>query len=77
LQTIESAHKLFDEIAPKITRDSGYLRIKKTVNRRGDNAQLAIISFVDDLSAKPVTKDTPAISKAKEVKKASIKKESK
>lgn len=52
LHTLESAHKLFDEIAPKIARDSGYLRIVKTTSRRGDNAQLAKISFVDDLKAK-------------------------
>src|SRR6476619_434026 len=37
LQTIESAHKLVDEIAPKLTaRNSGHLRITKTSARRGD-----------------------------------------
>ena len=31
LQTLESAHKLVDEIAPKLKgRDSGHLRIEKT-----------------------------------------------
>lgn len=55
LQTVASAHKLVDEIAPKLgARNSGHLRITKTVTRRGDNAQLARISFVDDLSAAPV-----------------------
>ena len=55
LQTIASAHKLVDEIAPKLTaRSSGHLRIVKTALRRGDNAQLARISFVDDLNAAPV-----------------------
>ena len=55
LQTVASAHKLVDEIAPKLSaRSSGHLRIVKTVNRRGDNAQLARISFVDDLNAAPV-----------------------
>jgi|SRR5581483_7338909 len=50
LHTTASAHKLVDEIAPKLKgRDSGHLRIKKTGSRRGDNAQLARISFVDDL----------------------------
>lgn len=53
LQTIEAAHKLVDELAPKLTaRDSGHLRVKKTGMRRGDNAQLARVSFVDDLSKK-------------------------
>lgn len=54
LMTIEAANKLVDEIAPKLkSRDSGYLRIEKTVSRRGDNAQMARVSFVDDLKAKP------------------------
>lgn len=52
LQTIESAHKLVDEIAPKLSaRSSGHLRLSPTITRRGDNAQLAKVSFVDDLSA--------------------------
>lgn len=55
LQTVASAHKLVDQIAPLLSgRTSGHLRITKTVTRRGDNAQLARVSFVDDLSAAPV-----------------------
>ena len=55
LQTVASAHKLVDEIAPKLTgRTSGHLRIVKTRQRRGDNAQLAKVSFVDDLTSAPV-----------------------
>ena len=55
LQTIASAHKLVDEIAPKLGgRVSGHLRITKTNTRRGDNTQMARISFVDDLNAAPV-----------------------
>ena len=55
LQTIASAHKLVDQIAPKlIGRTSGHLRIVKTRLRRGDNAQLAKVSFVDDLTTAPV-----------------------
>jgi large subunit ribosomal protein L17 len=65
LQTLESAHKLVDEIAPKLKgRDSGHLRIVKTRTRRGDNAQLARISFVDDLSEAPVAKPATAAAKA-------------
>lgn len=57
LQTVSSAHKLVDEIAPKLTgRTSGHLRIEKTRMRRGDNAQLARVSFVDDLQEAPVAK---------------------
>jgi large subunit ribosomal protein L17 len=39
--------KLFNEIAPKITRSSGYLRIVKTRFRAGDNSNMAILEFVD------------------------------
>ena len=57
LQTIEAAHKLVDEIAPKLkSRSSGYLRIKKSTQRRGDNTQMAFIEFVDDLNPKQVDK---------------------
>jgi large subunit ribosomal protein L17 len=57
LQTVASAHKLVDEIAPKLTgRNSGHVRIEKTRTRRGDNAQLARVSFVDDLKEAPVAK---------------------
>jgi len=52
LSTIPAAHKLVDDVAPRLGgRNSGYLRIKRTTLRRGDLAQLASISFVDDLSA--------------------------
>jgi hypothetical protein len=37
-------------------RTSGHLRIVRTKNRRGDNAQLARVSFVDDLKEAPVAK---------------------
>jgi large subunit ribosomal protein L17 len=57
LSTVGSAHKLVDEIAPKLKgRDSGHLRIEKTRLRRGDNAQLARVSFVDELKEAPVAK---------------------
>src|SRR3982751_2283956 len=48
LQTVASAHKLVDEIAPKLkSRVSGHVRIEKLATRRGDNAQIARVSFVD------------------------------
>lgn len=77
LQTVESAHKLVDEIAPKLNgRESGHVRIEKTKLRRGDNAQLARVSFVDDLKEAPVAKPAaakvedrkPAVSKAPDKK---------
>lgn len=61
LQTVATAHKLVDEIAPKLKgRTSGHLRIVRTSLRRGDNAQLARVSFVDDLKEAPVAKAAAA-----------------
>ncbi len=69
LQTLSSAHKLVDDIAPKLDgRDSGHLRIERTRLRRGDNAQLARVEFVDDLKVAPVAKAVVAEPKAKPVK---------
>lgn len=60
LQTLEAAHKLVDDIAPKLkVRTSGHLRVKKTDLRRGDAAQMAIVSFVDDLKEKPKSSPKP------------------
>ena len=65
LQTVASAHKLVDEIAPKLQgRTSGHLRIVKTGPRRGDNAQLARVSFIDDLQTAPVAKSVAVADKA-------------
>ena len=80
LQTLEAAHKLVDDIAPKLKgRTSGHLRIEKTRTRRGDNAQLARISFVDDLKEAPVAKkaDKPAAKVEKATTKTPVKKATK
>jgi len=80
LHTLEAAHKLFDDIAPKLqSRSSGYLRIVKTVTRKGDNAQLARISFVDDLKApaKPAKSENATVTKPKTTTKPKAKKETK
>ena len=59
LQTLESAHKLVDEIAPKLKgRNSGHLSVVKT--RR--------VSFVDDLKSAPVAKAVEAPAAKKVVK---------
>lgn len=76
LLTLEAAHKLVDEIAPKLTaRSSGHLRIERTSVRRGDNTQLARVSFVDDLSKKapapkPAKDSKPTAKKPAATKKA-------
>lgn len=68
LQTVATAHKLVDQIAPKLEqRSSGHLRIQKTRLRRGDNTQMARVSFVDDLKEAPVAK--PASTEKAAVKK--------
>lgn len=77
LQTVASAHKLVDDIAPKLgARNSGHLRIERTRLRRGDNAQLARVSFVDDLAEAPVAKSAAKAAKPA-AKKAEDKKEDK
>ncbi len=83
LHTVSTAHKLVDEIAPKLSgRNSGHLRIERLQARRGDNAMLARVSFVDDLiktpekvasskeqvASKAASRSKTDTSKAKEVK---------
>lgn len=60
LSTVAASHKLVDEIAPKLAgRTSGHLRVKATRLRTGDNAQLAEVSFVDDITTAPVAVEAP------------------
>lgn len=80
LQTVAAAHRLMDEIAPKLGgRTSGHLRVERRDNRRGDNAVMARVSFVDDLSEAPVAQAVAKKAAAKqhhdldEVKPASVK----
>jgi large subunit ribosomal protein L17 len=57
LSTQAAAFKLVDEIAPQLSgRVSGHVRVTRTRLRVGDGAQMASISFVDELKevAKPV-----------------------
>jgi large subunit ribosomal protein L17 len=64
---------LVDDLAPKLGgRNSGYLRVKRSSVRRGDNAQLAVVSFVDDLNVKVETK--PVKTAAKPAAKPALKK---
>ena len=56
LNDIKTADLLMDVIAPQIKRDSGYLRIERAGFRRGDNAEMGTISFVDQIELKPTVK---------------------
>jgi len=70
LQTLTAAHKLVDEIAPKLKgRNSGYVRVTRSVNRRGDNAQMAIIEMVDKIINDEPIKEVEPTKELAEVKK--------
>ncbi len=70
LGDLESATLLMDVIAPQIKRDSGYLRIERAENRRGDNSEMGTISFVDEISLeKEAVKETAAPKTEKSAKK--------
>jgi large subunit ribosomal protein L17 len=66
LKSKESTSELFGAVAQKIAdRPGGYTRILKLMNRKGDNAEMAIIELVDfnenllkDTSTKTSTKRT-------------------
>lgn len=50
LSSVDSGNKLVDVIAPQLqARNSGHLRIERTVVRRGDGAEMAILEFVDEI----------------------------
>lgn len=53
---VDTANRLVDVVVPSLKRDSGYLRVTRLDQRRvGDNAELATIEFVDEITevAKP------------------------
>lgn len=48
LQNKDSVKELFGTVAPKVgERPGGYTRILKLANRKGDNAEMAIMELVD------------------------------
>lgn len=69
VSTLEIANKLVDVIAPQLTkRTSGHVRIVRTTLRRGDNAQMAIVEFVDEISDTPPKTAIKPKAQPKEVK---------
>ena len=76
LNDLETATLLIDVIAPQVKRDSGYLKIEHAGFRRGDNSEMGIISFVDEISIEaPKKEEKPAAKPA--AKKPAAKKEAK
>lgn len=74
MANVYSANKLVDEIAPKLSaRTSGHLRIIKDKSRRGDNAPMAIVSFVDDLTDVSLNPEKKMPAETKDKKTTSIK----
>lgn len=48
LQSKDGVKELFSSVAPKVgERPGGYTRILKLMNRKGDNAEMAIMELVD------------------------------
>lgn len=67
--SVPSSHKLVDDIAPKLkARSSGHLRVKSEGWRIGDNAELARVSFVDDIKSKAKPEGAKPSAKAQKPK---------
>ncbi|MDR2105705.1 MAG: 50S ribosomal protein L17 [Deferribacteraceae bacterium] len=50
----DAVKRLFDHVSPTfINRAGGYTRILRTGQRKGDNASLAFIEFVDPINENP------------------------
>ena len=64
LNSQETAALLVDVIAPQISRNSGYLRIEHAGYRKGDNAEMGTISFVDEINMEVPETDKKAEKKA-------------
>ena len=72
LNDLEAGTLLVDVIAPQMKRDSGYLRIERAGYRRGDNAEMGTISFVDDINfdVQPAKAEAKKAKKPEEPKKS-------
>jgi large subunit ribosomal protein L17 len=67
---LSAVHKLFTEIAPQYSeRAGGYTRVVRTRKRVGDNAQMAVIEFVEGAVKAPAAgkKKRRVVKKSKDV----------
>ncbi len=68
---VDAAHKLVDELAPKLAgRNSGHLSVKRDGYRRGDNSTMAKVSFVGLTAVHNVKKSAKKVEETVEDKKA-------
>ena len=72
LNDVEAGTLLCNVVAPQMKRNSGYLKIERAGYRRGDNSEMATISFVDEVKMEEPVKEEAT--KAKPAKKAPAKK---
>ena len=85
LNSVSSGNLLVDVVASQVKRDSGYLRIERAGYRVGDNAEMATISFVDEIDYSKAEKpekiekksDKPVKAKKAKTDKEKAKKEDK
>ena len=70
LNSVSCGNLLVDVVAPQIKRDSGYLKIERAGFRKGDNAEMATISFVDEIDYSKAEKPVKAEKKPAEKKAA-------
>ena len=79
LNSVPDGNLLVDVVAPQVKRNSGYLRIERSGYRKGDNAEMATISFVDEIDYSKAQKPAKEEKSAKKpaVKKPAAKKEGK
>ena len=73
LNSVSCGNLLVDVVAPQVKRDSGYLRIEHAGYRKGDNAEMGTISFVDEIDYSNKTEKSAKAEK-KADKKAELKK---
>lgn len=64
LNSVSCGNLLVDVVAPQIKRNSGYLKIERAGFRKGDNAEMGTISFVDEIDYSKAEKKAEKPAKA-------------
>jgi len=74
LNSVSCGNLLVDVVAPQVKRDSGYLKIERAGYRKGDNAEMGTISFVDEIDYSKAEKPEKKAAAKKEAAKPAAKK---